>query len=159
MALAVPADAVWVAPVNLSAPGQDAFPVTTAMGNAGDAVVAWTRYDGTHNRVQARRWSRTRALGAVKTLSAAGTNATDPQAAVDAVGDAVMTWRQTDGTNNRIQTRRWFHSGGLSSVEILTDPGQDATYGALAGNAGGHAASVWTRSDSVNDRAAGAYGP
>lgn len=36
-------------------------------------------------------------------LSAAGQSASAPQVAVDAVGDAVVTWQRSDGANQRIQ--------------------------------------------------------
>ena len=41
----------------------------------------------------------------MKTLSAAGQTAFDPQVAVDADGDAVFTWARYDGTESRVQAR------------------------------------------------------
>ena len=117
---------------NLSAAGQNAFDPQVAVDADGDAVFTWSRFDGTNDRIQARARSAAGALSAVQTLSDAGQTRTSSQVAVDADGDAVVTWRRFDGTNTgcrprpgRSCTRRVAHrvlearlvgSGGYSSA-------------------------------------------
>jgi hypothetical protein len=71
----------------------------------GDAVFTWVRSDGTNDRVETRTLSATGTLSAVQTLSSAGQDASDPQVAVDADGDAFVTWTRFDGANFRIEAR------------------------------------------------------
>jgi hypothetical protein len=88
----------------LSEAGQNAQSARVAVDTDGDAVFTWSRSDGTNFRVQARTRSASGALSRpVQTLSSAGEDAKIPQVAVDATGDAVATWRRSDGANQRIQ--------------------------------------------------------
>jgi uncharacterized protein GlcG (DUF336 family) len=88
----------------LSEAGQNAQGPRVAVDAGGDAVFTWQRSDGTNVRIQARTRSATGALSRpVRTLSSAGQDAKTPQVAVNTTGDAVATWRRSDGTNTRIQ--------------------------------------------------------
>ena len=71
----------------------------------GDALYTWQVSDGTNRRVQARARSAAGVLGRVRTLSAAGQDARDPQVAAEPDGDAVFTWARSDGTSFRVQAR------------------------------------------------------
>ena len=83
----------------LSGQGQNASSPQVAVDTDGDAVFTWLRSDGANQRVQARARSAAGVLSAVQTLSGPGQNALGPQVAVDADGDAVFTWRRSDGAN------------------------------------------------------------
>jgi hypothetical protein len=80
----------------------DGFAPQVAVDRDGDAVFAWYRHDGSDNRVQARSRSKAGVLRPVETLSAAGQSGVDPQLAINADGDAVVTWRQFNGSFNRV---------------------------------------------------------
>ena len=81
---------------NLSDPGQNAGGAQVAVDADGDAVFTWVRADGSSSiccfRAQTRARSAAGALSAVENLSAAGQHASGAQVAVDADGDAVLTW-------------------------------------------------------------------
>ena len=91
LGLVAVAGAAFSAPVNLSAPGRHAFSPrsqatpTATRSRSGTASTARTR-------VQARTISAAGVLGPIRTLSAAGQDADDPQIASDADGDAVAVW-------------------------------------------------------------------
>jgi hypothetical protein len=136
----------------LSDPGQNATFPQVAVDADGNAVFAWQRFDGTNSRVEARARSAAGTLSAVQTLSKSGQNASAPQVAVDADGDAVFTWSRFDGTNFRVQARARSAAGTLSSVQALSDPGQNATEPQVAVDADGDAVFTWTRSDGTNNR-------
>jgi microcompartment protein CcmK/EutM len=88
----------------LSEAGQDAQGPRVGVDADGDAVFTWARSDGTNLRVQARKRSANGALSRpVQTLSSAGQDAKAAQVAVDTTGDAVATWRRSDGANLRVQ--------------------------------------------------------
>jgi hypothetical protein len=136
----------------LSAAGEDAYDPDIALDRNGNAVVAWSRYDGSNYRIQARRRTASGSLSAVKTLSEAGQNARDPQLAVDPDGNAVVVWTRSDGANYRIQARRRSASGSLSAVQTLSPAGQDAGSPQVAVDPDGNAVVVWIRSDGANFR-------
>jgi hypothetical protein len=136
----------------LSDPGQNAFDPQVAVDADGDAVFTWTRFDGTNTRVDARARSVAGTLSAVQALSKSGQNASQPQVAVDAVGDAVLTWERFDGSNpgvccDRVQTRARSAAGSLSSVQALSNAGQSASVPQVAVDADGDAVFTWRRSD------------
>jgi hypothetical protein len=132
----------------LSGSGQDATGPQVAVDDAGDAVFAWTRFDGSHNRVQAQARDAAGNLSARQNLSAAGESADSPQVGIDFTGDAVFTWRGNSGQPIfRAQTRAREHDNGdLSPVQNLSPDGQIATAPQVAVHDGG-AVFTWLRSN------------
>jgi hypothetical protein len=63
----------------------------------GNALLAWTRWDGNDFRVQARALSAAGVLGLPVTLSTAGQDASAPELAVNRNGDDVITWTRYSG--------------------------------------------------------------
>jgi hypothetical protein len=151
---ATPASAAWSAPFALSSSGQNATNPQVAVDDDGEAVFVWERVDASGDlRIQARARSAAGALSPVQTLSDAGEDASLPQVAVDAVGDAVFTWRRFDGTNNRIQARARSASGTLSAVQTLSTSGRNADMPQVAVDTTGDAVFTWSRFDGTNWRA------
>ncbi len=143
---------MWTTPASLSSAGQNAFAPQVAVDADGDAVFTWFRSDGTNDRIQARARSAAGVLSPVQTLSAAGRNATDPQVAVDADGDAVFTWERHDGANFRLQAQARSAAGVLSPVQTLSGVGQHATDPQVAVDADGDAVFTWLLADATGDR-------
>jgi hypothetical protein len=85
-------------------------------------------------------------------LSEAGRDASEPQVGVDADGDAVFTWAQSDGANMRIQARARAADGTLGPVQTLSAAGQDAANPQIGVDTGGDAVFTWARSDGTNVR-------
>ena len=71
----------------------------------GDAVVVWEADMGTYHQVQARTRTADGRRGPLLQLSPPGQDATRPQVAVDADGDAVFAWQRLDGTSHRAEAR------------------------------------------------------
>ena len=128
----------------LSEPGQDASHLSVAVAADGDAVFTWLRSDGTHQRVQAIARSAAGVLSRVYTLSAARQDAAHPQVAVDADGDAVITWQRREGETDRAQVRALSAGGALSAVQNLSDRGQHAREPRVAVDADGDAVFTWS---------------
>ena len=74
------------------------------------------------------------------------------QVAVDADGDAVFTWRRSDGTDYRVQARMRSAAGALSAVQTLSASGQSAVTPQVAIDPDGDAVFTWWRSDGANLR-------
>src|SRR3954447_17341371 len=86
------------------------------------------------------------------TLSKAGQNAVDPQAAVDANGNAVLVWRRFDGIGPVVQARTRSAAGGLGPVMDLSD--NNTFYiPRVAVDPSGNAVFIWVHSDGTNRRA------
>jgi hypothetical protein len=138
---------------DLSDPGRNALEPQVAVDDAGDAVFAWRRSDGTNTRIQARERSAAGALSAVQTLSKGGQNAVLPQVAVDDAGDAVFAWAVIDSSGSRIQARARAAGGALSAVQDVSDrgAGQFALGPQVAVDADADAVFAWQRSDALGD--------
>jgi hypothetical protein len=161
----------------LSPAGQDAQLPLVAVDATGDALVVWSRPDGTGPcsgdgcvRIQARTRSAGGVLGPVLTLSPAGQNAFEFDVAVDADGDAVVVWNRSDGSSTsccrRIQARGLSAGGTLGPLQVLSAPGQHADAPRVAVDTDGDAVAVWQRFDGTALRvqararsAGGALGP
>ena len=120
------------APVTLSGtagtirPTADPTSVTSlAIDNAGKALIAWRKSLGGESRVQARTRAADGTLSPITTLSAAGHDATLPQAAISRTGDVgAVVWIRPDGTNYRTQLRR-IAGGAWQPVEDVSPAGID----------------------------------
>ncbi len=144
----------------LSGAGQSAELPQVAVDADGDAVFTWMRFHGSNNRAQARALSAGGALSTVQTLSLAGQDASSPQVAVDADGDAVFTWDRSDGAYNRVQARARSAAGALSAVQTLSGAGEGAAYEPRVGvDADGDALVAWYRFDGTDWRIQGSAGP
>lgn len=150
----------------LSPSGHDAFSPGVAADASGDAIAVWVRSDGTDLRIEARQLPAAGAPGPVLSLSPSGHDAASPTVAIDADGDAIVTWYRSDGTNDRIEARQVSAAGALGPVLTLSDGGQNATAPEVASDADGNALVAWYRFDGTNWRiqaravtGAGAVGP
>jgi hypothetical protein len=141
-------------PVELLSPaGQNADSPQLAMNASGNSVIAWTRSDGTNIRIEAVARDSAGVLSAVQQLSPAGRNASEPQDAIDANGNATFTWTRSDGTNNRIEEVTRKAAGTLTTVKQLSPVGQNASQPEVGVRAStGDAVFVWMRFDGTKNR-------
>jgi hypothetical protein len=108
----------WGTRFDLSAPGrtEGAFPVQVALGESGDALAAWVRFDATGRQiVQAAREPGTTTWDPAQDLSASGQDAHYPQVAVDPAGNAVAAWIRSDGSHGIVQAAGLDAAGPLLS--------------------------------------------
>ena len=133
---------------NLSDPTNSALQPDVAVTANGAAVFVWTRYDGTHFRVQTAFLPVGGALSPVQTLSNSGQSALEPEVAIDSEGDAVYVWRRSDGLNTRIQSRVRTGLGGvLGPIQNLSGGGQNAGVPNVDVDDDGDAVFTWFRFD------------
>jgi hypothetical protein len=105
-----PSGGAFGTPVTVSDPGFDAFKPKVDLDGTGNAIVVWSRFDGTNIRAQAT--TRTAGVGGVfaneVTLSEPGQDANDPVVAAGPNADAngVVAWYRSDGTHYRVQSSR-----------------------------------------------------
>jgi hypothetical protein len=118
--------------INLSAAGADAKNPRVAVNDAGAAAVAWTRDDGTVDRVQSRvRPAGQSAFAAVQNLSATGSAGQDGRnadVALDPSGVATVVWSRvmTDGT--LVQSRFLDAAGEIGAgIDDVSDADDDSS--------------------------------
>jgi hypothetical protein len=83
-------------------------------------------------------------------LSATGADATAPQLAVDAAGDAAVVWQRYDGTSWRVQVSTRPAGGGWSAPQDLSATGGSAMSPAVSLGADGVVVAVWRRYDGAH---------
>jgi hypothetical protein len=122
----------------------------------GNALAVWFQSDGTHWNIWSNRYT------AVPGCNTAGTgwgspvlletdNAGDafgPRIAMDASGNALAVWFQSDGTRFNIWSSRYTVCHGWDTpVLIETDNAGDAAFPQIAMDSNGNALALWAQSD------------
>lgn len=165
VALALPASTQadgWTSPLDITAASRDSGNGDVAVDASGTATTVWSRNDGTHYVVQARRTAADGTLGPVVDLSAPGRNAGRARVAVDATGAATVVWSRdvTDSlsSNRIIQARRIGADGALGPIHDLTAPDRDNDAAQVAVDAAGRATIVWHRNFVIQTRQLGVDG-
>jgi hypothetical protein len=145
-----PAGGAFSAPVNLSSAAEDATGPGVAVGDAGDAVAIWRRFDGLHNIVQ----TATRPAGgdssAPSNRSASGGEAGDAGVAMNGPGDALAAWHRFNGANHIVQAASRPAGGAFGGSVNLTAAGRDAFNPQTAMDNGGDGIAVWQRFNGAN---------
>ncbi|MFC1841622.1 hypothetical protein ACFLYA_00960 [Candidatus Dependentiae bacterium] len=149
-------DSWMITATNLSDPGENTENPQVAMDPSGNAIAIW--HNKSNDRIQAKRYDAETDSWVIPitgiNLSDPGQNAALPQVAMDSTGNAVAVWQISDGSNVRIQAKRydaetdsWVNP---ATGIYLSDPGQDAGLPQVAMDSAGNAIAVWQRSDGSN---------
>lgn len=117
-----------------------------AIDPSGNAMAVWFQYDGSINNIWANRYTFGSGWGIAKLIETDITNSAEsPQIAVDANGNALAVWQQTDGTRYNIMANRYIAStntwGGAALIEI--DNFGPAYQPQIAIDSNGNALAVW----------------
>lgn len=137
----------------LSPAGADAGSCWAAVDAAGGTFFIWERWDGANMRAQTRMRSVRGTLRPVQTLSPAGQHASvSSPVVVTSNGEAIFTWRRSDGTHERIQARTRATDGTFGPVQTLSGAGQTAWEPWAAALPNGRAIFTWSRSSGGSRR-------
>jgi len=134
---------------------RNAFNPQIAMDAAGNALALWYQDDGTVYNIMSNHYSATTGLwGAAEVIENNAENAFTPQIAMDANGNALALWEQSDGAvtpvysimSNRysVLTGRW---GTAALIEGNTG---DALAPQIAMDAAGNALALWRQKDNTS---------
>jgi len=126
-------------------------------GNAnGSAIAVWAQSDGTRNNIWTNRFIAGSGVGtgwgtAVLIETDNAGSASEPQIAIDANGNAIAVWSQSDGTRDNIWANRFNVFNGWRTA-VLIETGTGGAFGPdVAFNANGSAIAVWTQYDGTRD--------
>ena len=130
-----------------------AYAPQVAVGGSGNAVAVWYEDDGTHDNIWSSHYDVD--SGSWSTAELIENNTSDaynPQVAVDANGNAIVVWRQNDGTTFSICSNRYDAGNDrwLGVAVIDSDTG-GASNPQVVVDGSGNAVAVWQRYDGTND--------
>ncbi|MBI5635245.1 MAG: DUF1565 domain-containing protein [Nitrospirae bacterium] len=151
---------VWKRPgllsANMSPNGTDAANPQVAMDNNGNAIIVWEQWDGANwqifkNEYRGGVWKKPGKLSL--NISPDGTDAVNPQVAMNSIGGALIAWQQKDGANWQIfksefRNNAWSHPASLS--DNVSPNGTDAINPRAAMDGSGNALIAWQQQDSAN---------
>ncbi len=154
LVVASPAQAtpLFLSAIDISDAGQDGFEPDVAVDPSGNVIAVWTRSDGTNFRIQYSTRTATGNWAAPTTISDPGQSASNPDAAIDNSGNAIVAWSRSDGTNIRIQAAYRPAGGSFAAPLTISDPGFDATKPVTDFDNSGKALMTWQRFDGSNLR-------
>lgn len=146
-------DIGWGAPVLIEShdAGNADMPQIAVASATGEAVAVWHQFAGTRSNVYANRFTPVDGWGGVAMITDNAGDAFDPQVASDAAGNAIVVWRQSDGTSYSIWTNRFTRSGGWGVPALLESNTGEATAPEIAMDPDGNAIAVWAQSDGVRN--------
>jgi hypothetical protein len=130
----------------------DAYDPQVAVDDSGNAIAVWQQSDGTRNNIRANRYVAGAGWGSAALIETSNAgDASYPQIAVDASGNAIAVWDQSDGTRTNIWTNRYAAGSGWGSAALIeTDNAGDAGYRPeVAVDTSGSALAVWGQSDGI----------
>ena len=127
----------------------DAMDPNVAFDANDNAIVVWEQYDGTRYNIWANRYDAVTGWGTATLIETDDTgNAVLPHVAVDANGNAIAVWPQSDGTRENIWANRYDAVTGWGTATLIeTDNAGDAWGPNVAFDANGNAIVVWEQYD------------
>lgn len=126
----------------------DAAGPKIAIDMNGNATVVWYQSDGTGANIWSNRYRTNSGWGTAQVieLDNAG-SALNPEVAVDANGNVIAVWQQSDGTRDNIVANRFSAGTWGVAAPIETDNAGNAQNPRIALDANGNAIAVWFQSD------------
>ncbi len=140
----------WGAAGTIESGTGDAYDPQIALDTNGNALAVWLQSDGIRYNIWANRYTAGSGWGTAELIETGGGDAVSPQIALDANGNALAVWRQSQsgGTRYNIWANRYTAGNGWGYAErIETDDAGDARYPQIALDANGNAMAVWRQSD------------
>jgi hypothetical protein len=123
-----------------------AFNAQIGIDAAGNALVVWIQSDGAmRNEVWSNRYTPLSGWDTARAISDHAGGAGSPQLAMDANGDALVVWRQSDSsTSFSIRWNRYVAASGWGTAAAI-EPGDGAFAGdpQIACDSSGNALAVW----------------
>jgi hypothetical protein len=149
-ASAAAAAPTWLAPLELSAAGQDASRPEVAIDQQSNATAVWERFNGSNWIIQSAERPVGGGWSEPVDLTAPGHDAKFSQVAVDEQGNTTAVWESFNGSNWIIQSAERPVGGAWSAPVDLSSAGQDALITKVAVDPLGNATAVWRRFNGSN---------
>ncbi len=118
-------------------------------------MAAWTQSDGAMTNIWAAKfdqisnaWGKAELVETISTGSAIG-----PEISVDAAGNAVVIWTQSNGSGSNIFANHYrINNGTWATPEIISTPAFSASAPTVKVDSAGNGIAVWRQFDDVQNR-------
>ena len=143
----------WGAPslIETNNGGDADFP-QLALDSAGNALVVWEQSDSTRRNIWVNRYTATsQSWGTAQLLETDNISfANAPHLVLDASGNGMVVWEQSDGIRKSIWSRRYnVASGQWEVASLIESSAEDANAPQIAVDANGNFVAVWRGYDGV----------
>lgn len=122
-----------------------------AIDAAGNAMAVWRQIDGPLENILFNRYTTGSGWGTAEVIDIDnGEEASNPDIAIDAAGNAIAVWTQYDGTRNNIWANRYTAGKAWGMAELIET--QNLGYAStprIAMDATGNALVVWNQEDAL----------
>lgn len=142
----------WLAPVPLSDPGADASEPAIAMGRDGTLIALWSR----GGELQATVRPPGGPFGAPVHVAGGPPLTDSPDVAIDAKGDAVAVWYQSDASTSAVFAAFRPAGGAFSDGKQISPQGLIAQNPRVVVTPSGDAVAIWQEGDGVSPSHLGA---
>jgi hypothetical protein len=155
-------DSIWASRFTTAGWGTSAVRIDTDAGNAqrpqiainasGTALVVWPQFDGTRNNIWANRYTAGTGWGTAALIETNNGTALFSSVAIDANGNGLAVWQQSDGTRNSIWSNRYTAGTGWGTAALIeTEDLGNASDAQVALDANGNGLAVWQQSDGTRN--------
>ena len=143
-------DGTWgtASPIETGDSGDGTGP-QIAIDSTGNGLLVWEGYDGTRINIWANRYVPGTGWDTPAPIETDDSgDANNPQVAVDADGNAIAVWHQSDGIRDNIWANRYVPGTGWGTAELIeTDNAGSASPPQVAVDSSGNAIAVWDQWD------------
>jgi hypothetical protein len=140
-------------------PGKTTGYPCVAIDARGNAIAVWSQWDGTTYSIYANRYVAGSGWGTAQPIETGSGTALSPVVALDAAGNAIAVWTQSDGTTNSIYANRYVAGGSWGAAELI-ETGSGAAGESIvmlhapvqiAVDPAGNAIAVWNQQDGTTN--------
>jgi hypothetical protein len=131
----------------------DAVAPQIAMGTTGSAIAVWQQSDGIRDNIWSKHYTPSGGWGTQQPLETDNSGEAEaPRIAMDAEGNGVAVWQQSDGERFNIWANRYTARDDRWSIaeRIETDDAGDSAEPQVAVSADGTALAVWVQFDGTS---------
>jgi hypothetical protein len=141
----------------ISPNGSNATLARTAIGDNGDSLIVWQQSDGSNAQIyksEYRSGSWMDPINQMDYISLNGQNAATPEVSINATGESLIVWSQSDGNYSRIYKSEYKNlawTGPQSSNDSISIEESDASFPVAKINSSGQSVIAWTQFDASNN--------
>jgi len=127
----------------------NAYEPQIAIDSNGNALAVWMQSDGARFNIWANRYGAASGWGTAMLIEASNDgSAVAPQIAMDANGNALAVWTQSDGANYYITANRYTVGSGWGNAEVIqANRSYEGWKPSIAVDRSGNALAVWRQVD------------
>ena len=112
-------------------------------------MAVWSQFDGATFSIYANRYVAGVGWDTAQLIEAGGSEAYEPRDRIDAGGNVLAVWYQSNGTVYDIHTNRYTAGAGWGAAQVIDTGSEEATNPQIALDADGNAIAVWAQFDGV----------